>query len=446
MKVIILKRLRPLIRICIITLILVCVCALPALAITESDVENKVSAVGREAVTGSILIWFLCAVAFLKVSLKIDSFMSSLGVNVGHTGGSMLAEVMIAAKTVSSVASGAGRIFGGRSSGGTGASGAKGTDGFTGFLRGGLAGVVSRKITNDAVKTATSTKHTSAAHTATTTASHKGQATQTAQTVHSSRATQFEQSVQNSRDQTVHTDSATQSQTASHVASQTSAESVQSRQDQTIHTGSVTQSQTASHVSSQTAAEKNTSHTTHSESVTHRQGSSAAPTASPSAASTPRPTSIGAALFVSSLQKGGSFANRVIGRVAKGEIRSTGSITGDMAAQSLMSYMGYTALGEKSTEKVSFREVEIGGGRITGVEVTPEHPEGIAFGMYHADQYSRPDGDFTKIYSADGAPWYKQYAVDSVSKTPYKAPDGEIAYHSEIVKKLPQPPKRKDRM
>ena len=59
-----------------------------------------------------------------------------------------------------------------------------------------------------------------------------------------------------------------------------------------------------------------------------------------------------------------------------------------MAAQSLMSYMGYTALGEKSTEKISFREVEIGGGRITGVEVTPEHPEGIAFGMYHADQYS----------------------------------------------------------
>ena len=117
-----------------------------------------------------------------------------------------------------------------------------------------------------------------------------------------------------------------------------------------------------------------------------------------------------------------------------------------MAAQSLMSYMGYTALGETSSEKISFREVEIGGGRITGVESTPQHPEGIAFGMYHADQYSRPEGEYTKIYSADGEPWYKQYAVNSVSRTPYKAPDGEIAYHSEIVKKLPQPPKRKNRI
>ena len=412
MEVDILKQLSHLTRICVIVLILVCVCTLPALAISEADVENKVAAVGREQVTGSVLIWFLCAVAFLKVSQKIDSFMSSLGVNVGHTGGSMLAEDMIAAKTVSSVASGAGRFFGGRSHRGAGASGSKGADGSPGFLRGGLAGVVSRKITNDAVRSATSAKHTSATHTATATAAHRAQATQTDQTVHSSQAAQFEQSVQNSQDQTVHTGSVTHSESASHVASQTDAKT-----------------------------EKDTSRTAHSEHFTHQQGGSSAPTARG-----PHPASIGAALFASSLQKGGSFANRVIGRVAKGEIHSTGSITGDMAAQSLMSYMGYTALGEKSTEKISYREVEIGGGRITGVEFTPEHPEGIAFGMYHADQYTRPDGDFTKVYSADGAPWYKQYAVDSVSKKPYKAPDGEIAYHSEIVKKLPQPPKRKDRI
>lgn len=63
--------------------------------------EQEVAEVGKETVTGNLLIWFLCAVAFLKVSQKIDSFMSALGVNVGHTGGSLLAEVMIAA-TVSS--------------------------------------------------------------------------------------------------------------------------------------------------------------------------------------------------------------------------------------------------------------------------------------------------------------------------------------------------------
>ena len=70
-----------------------------AFAITEADVE----AVGKETATGNILIWFLCAVAFLKISQKIDSFMSSLGINVGHTGSSMLAELMVAAKGLSSV-------------------------------------------------------------------------------------------------------------------------------------------------------------------------------------------------------------------------------------------------------------------------------------------------------------------------------------------------------
>lgn len=83
-------------------LVLACLCTIPAFAITEAEVESEVAAVGKEAVTGNVLIWFLCAVAFLKVSQKIDSFMSSLGVNVGHTGGSMLSEVIIAAKTISS--------------------------------------------------------------------------------------------------------------------------------------------------------------------------------------------------------------------------------------------------------------------------------------------------------------------------------------------------------
>lgn len=58
---------------------------IPAFAIDESEVEAAVNATSRETVTGNVLIWFLCAVAFLKVSQKIDSFMSSLGVNVMST-------------------------------------------------------------------------------------------------------------------------------------------------------------------------------------------------------------------------------------------------------------------------------------------------------------------------------------------------------------------------
>ena len=58
-------------------------------AVTESDVQ----AVGKETAAGNVFIWFLCAIAFLKISQKIDSFLSSLGINVGHTGGNMMAEL-----------------------------------------------------------------------------------------------------------------------------------------------------------------------------------------------------------------------------------------------------------------------------------------------------------------------------------------------------------------
>lgn len=39
-------------------------------AVTESDVQ----AVGKETAAGNVFIWFLCAIAFLKISQKIDSF------------------------------------------------------------------------------------------------------------------------------------------------------------------------------------------------------------------------------------------------------------------------------------------------------------------------------------------------------------------------------------
>ena len=57
--------------------------------------------------------------------------------------------------------------------------------------------------------------------------------------------------------------------------------------------------------------------------------------------------------------------------------------------------MGYAALESGAENVPTFQNVEIGGGRITGTEVTAEHPEGISFGMYHADQYVAPEGQYT---------------------------------------------------
>ena len=292
-----------------VMLVMVCMFSVPAFAMTESEVQAQVDAHGKEAVTGNVFIWFLCAIAFLKVSQKIDSFMSSLGINVGHTGGSMLGEAMIAARGIASA-----RNFAG--GGGHGGNGGGSSGGGTAFMRGGLAGVVSRSFTNSAVKKAT--------------------------------------------------------------------------------------------------------------------GSSSG--------------GLGGKMYDASVSKGGGFANSVIGKVATGNISSTGSMTGKGAEDALMSYMGYTALEKGAADIPSYSNVEIGGGRIMATETSAEHPEGIAIGMYHTDQYMAPSGDYSTVTAVDGTTWYKQYAADTVQRTPYKAPDNTIAYKESIVKKLPDPPRRKDRV
>lgn len=181
--------------------------------------------------------------------------------------------------------------------------------------------------------------------------------------------------------------------------------------------------------------------------VTHQQVASSTRTASVSSLrrESQHSVGLGGRIFTNSMLEGGRFANDVIGMVAAGDLHSTGSITGEFASQALSSYMGITAQGDAAPQ-ISYSDVEIGGGRITGTEYSPEHPEGISFGMYHTGQYAAPDGEHQKVFSADGAQWYKQYAVDTVIKKPFTAPDGEIDYHKEIVKKMPDPPKRKDRM
>jgi len=262
-----------------LTLSLTLMQIMPVLAVTE----DEVAAHGKEATAGSIFIWFLCAIAFLKISQKIDSFMSSLGINVGHTGGSMMAEFMIAAKGLTSAKN--------ISTGGT-------------FRGGSYRGGVMNSVT----------------------------------------------------------------------------------------------------------------------------GQSGNP--------------ISRKAFESSLKKGGEFANKVTGAVAQGSISYTGSMKGAQAAQALTSYMGQTGIASAP----SYSDVEIGGGRITGTETSIEHPNGTSFAMYHTDQYMAPEGNYETVTAADQTTWYRQYAADTVERIPYMTEKGQIAYHENIVQKLPRMPQRKDRV
>lgn len=302
---------KKIIKIAAFILILSLCFTLPAFALTEAEVEAEVNRVGKDAVTGNILIWFLCAIAFLKVSQKIDSFMASLGINVGHTGGSLLAEALIAARGIGMVGGFAGK--GGF--GGFGKSGSANPSGGGSAFKGGLASMVGRGVTKNAVKNANGTKS----------------------------------------------------------------------------------------------------------------------------------GGLGGRLYDSSVAKGGGFANGVIGSIANGDTRSMGTISGEGASAALMSYMGYTALGENADNIPSFSNVEIGGGKITGTEVSHEYPEGISFAMYSADKYDEPEGGHVIVTSADGSSWYKQYAQDTIVQRPFAHPDGYIDRGETIEKRIPHAPHRKDR-
>ena len=544
---------------CLLILTLVIVMSTNAFAISESDVESAVSASGKEAVSGNVLVWFLCAIAFLKVSQKIDSFLSSLGLNVGHTGGSMLSEAMIAMRAINTATSAVGSALGSRSRHGSAPASGKsggGSAAAAGFFSGGLVGMASRKIASDAVRAATTEKNivqpqqaestVSRTHASSDTRSgshsaseqqrqNTSQLDQNQQTVssravnseqreksqqalhesqHSMDASQLHQDTQTAQAQQFHAALHTEDQQASHLTFhsessefvgsvvqsdefEASSEEARTEQSQVMQSAlqqeqiGVTQHEQAQHTQQDTRAatfgqvesqswqhsaqsdkqffsvRNGLSKTTIAERTVqaqerpgrflHSRTPSAASTSAPAneapaGRSAPIPSaptqfhSFGGTLFAKSLYQGGAFANDVIGTVAKGDYRTTGSITGETATRSLMSYMGFTALGEHATNIPRYQDVEIGGGRITGREFTPEHPRGIDFCMYHADQYAQPKGDYSKVYSADDAAWYKQYAADTVERKPYQTEDGKIAYHEKIVQKLPNPPQRKDRM
>lgn len=551
------KKSKRILTILILTVLVLSALCVPALAITESEVEAQVASSGKEAVTGNVLIWFLCAVAFLKVSQKIDSFMATLGVNVGRTGGSLLAEAMIAVRAVTMVAGGGRGAGAGRAGSAAGSTAGKsGSSGMAGFFKGGLIGMAGRHITNSAVRTATT--QTSAVHTAQNqvrqaAASSAAGAAQTAAQVDADTHINSEVHAGGSPIHTenstpvgtppqadvIQTDNVTASpavpmenvppiapmpggtppqegviltgseppapvppssqmpqavdmppaslapggtppqegvvltgseppapvppadppQTVGTPPESIPADSVPPQEgivitggENTVHApqtenvyaggaeGSVHRENTVvtgGEQRAETHAERSsqTVHTTSSSERVHTNRFQAGAGA--------RPT-LGGMVFSHSLAAGGSFANDVIGSVARGEV--AGSITGDMAAQSLSSYMGYTSPGIGSRDAPIYSDVEIGRGRITGVETVSGASEGLSFAMYHVDQYTAPSGDYTKIVSADGTQWYKQYAQDAVERKPYMAPDDTVAYHERIIKKLPDPPRRKDRI
>lgn len=324
------------VKIVVLTLIFIIFAGITVFAVSESDVQNAVNSNGKESVSGNLFIWFLCAIAFLKISQKIDSFMSSLGISVGKTGGSMIGDLMVAAKGVKAAASLGGKFAG---------FGAKGSGAGNAAASGGFFGGIGRKVAGGAA------------------------------------------------------DAASGSGGAGGIMS-----------------------------------------------------------------------AIGKKMYGSSLENGGKFATDVIGSIARGERSQMGSISGSNAKTAMESYFGYntnktstvrggtensnrtsfssdvSVSGRVDTPPPQFSDIEMGGGRITGTEMTSTHPDGIGFAMYDAEKYDKPDGKFEVATAVDGSKWYKQYAEPTVEKTPYMGTEGKIKYNEKIISKLPKAPVRKDKV
>lgn len=370
-----------------IMLLTIALFSITCYALTESEVRTAVSASSKEKVSGNIFVWFMCAIAFMKVSQKIDSFMSALGISVGRTGGSMMAEAMIVARTVGGMvkngASGFKKGSGGTQTGGKPAG------------AGGIFGGIGRKVTGGAVHSATG-------------GSGGG-------IMASIGKKAYESSVEKG------------GSFATSVIS-------------SVARGEIAKTGTIRGANGKAAME---SYFGYNANVNKQSGQSLEAKSS----------------SVSDLRHGGTSTvlnqNDTMSRMG---IDVTGGVfdgydggaegigvseNAENASPDMSMYAMY-ANGESTVP--TFSDIEMGGGRITGFESTPEYPMPREFAMYDAEKYAKPEGAFETVVAVDNSKWYKQYAVPTVEKTPYMDTSGKVQYNEKLVDKMPKAPMRKDRM
>ncbi len=405
---------------------------------------------------GNFLIWFLCTVGFLKVSQKTDNFMQTLGVNVGRTGSAMLGEAAIAMKSMG---------MAGKSSSGGSSSASAGTHTHSGsetVLQGGLVGVVGRQFNQNAVSNITGKSDSLASN--------------IARSVYNS-------SIQNGGEFSTNVISTVANGDISRTGSIKGTDAVQAFQSYMGMT--------------HTAAKKNVSEKERSVYQGTMGGASEV-----SIGKNPREAG-GTGFSFTSMQNSSTSAEHTMdsmhtsaeqilaeyqqnigmesqnGTQIPYEIEKNGADTtekygnsekvfgngsaeipfipsgsafeqGQQAADTQVGWQSGKAdfySYPSADPAAQFSHIEIGGGRITGTETSEALGGSKQFAMYSTEKYLPPaQGDYTTVTAADGSKWYHQYAQPTVIKEPYMKEDGKIQYKEHIENKLPEPPKRKDRI
>lgn len=353
---------------------------------------------------GKFLIWFLCAVGFLKISQKIDTFMQMLGINVGRTGSAMLGEAAIAMKGISA----AGKTISG---GGSGAadSGSYMASGSETILQGGLAGVVGRQFHQNAIRNITGKSD--------------------------SIASNIVRSVYNS---SVRNGGGFSANIIGQVAKGDIARTGSIKGEDAVQAfQSYMGIDRANHTKETVGAERNPAsaeNTAFDNQSTHSDS------------------------FYEGMQ---TSMEQVLAEYQQNigmEPLSVGTELSDDSHSPFLPDHQTIPLENRGVEQAEYftpsvdssaqySHIEIGGGRIMGMETAKETGNSVAFAMYSTDKYMPPtQGDYKTVTAVDGSKWYHQYAQPTVVKEPFMKENGEIQYKEQIENKLPDAPKRKDRI
>lgn len=394
--------------------------ALPSLAVSEADVEAAVASQGKEAVSGNLFVWFLCAIAFLKVSTKLDSILQAMGLGVGRAPGSILAEAFMALRGMQ-----AGKaILSGQMPGAGSRSAATGA-GATSAFSGGLAGMVSSKLETD---TAASMSGSGGGVTsgigASLYKSTLGQDNGFASRVIGSVAT---------------------GQTPGAIHGAAAEEAMQSYFAGTPDSAPAQGGADA--VSTEMPVDG------FGFIPSSADGAALDDVGTDMPADAPIPTSPLALEGDTAVPVSPGYEEEVAqaaGRASAGYTASVGSgpASGGTAASAMIptsSSLQQIALQRVALGQMGNRttDVEIGGGKITGREVIPGRGQ-IQFAMYNAKQFERPSSHYTVQTSRDGEQWYKVYATSAVERTPTtKDERGHCQYEERKVAVLPKAPARR---
>ena len=362
-----------------------------AFALTEDEAVAAVDAQGKDAVSGNLFLWLLCAIAFLKVSTKLDGILHSLGIGVSRSPGSMLSEVLLAFRGFE-----IGKAFMGLGAAKAAASTAtaKTTPGNT--FAGGLSGMVSRHVQQS------------------TASSISGQSGGIGASLGGAM---------------YHNSLGKNGGFASKVI------------------GSIAIGQTGGSITGDSAVETLNGYFAGTSDVEAMPVPATGENIPTTMAAAESDTVMDSPIPATPLALEGDSTIDVfptrdseITMCAGGSPAVTERSTIPTSSSIQQAAMNRVLLGQMGN---SVTDVEIGGGKIQGREIIPGRGQ-IQFAMYNARRYEKPEGHFTEQTSRDGEKWYKVYATTRVEKTPTVQDErGRMQYDERKVAAMPKAPARR---